>query len=351
MEVDVRKVQKIGQWTLSVSLPKDWVKRSGIGPGDIVSVIWLEDGSLRIKPGLIKVEGGKLAKTVHVEEFNRPGLLGRIILALYLLGVNNITLVSERPMTRRKIEEVRRTVSMLPGLAVLEESPNRIDIVCFIESEDLPLWRLMRRLHNVSKCMLELVQLSMIENDADLLKDVYGARDDANKAYWLTLRQLTLANAKPNVQKKLNIGDSNCVPEYATVAQLMERISYLTVDLARNVEFILNSRDPNMNVEPLVRRVDDVMGVYTQAFESWMARDPRKAGTALNRSNSLEHDLRNESGEIIDGYLESGINSTLILSAKCYLDDLAQIVSFSGEIAEIAMNCGAMETSTSICKA
>ncbi|MFP3209211.1 MAG: AbrB/MazE/SpoVT family DNA-binding domain-containing protein, partial [Nitrososphaeria archaeon] len=60
MRMYARKAQKIGYSTLAVTLPKDWVKQVGIKPGDIVSMIRLEDGSLKIKPGLVKEEGEKV---------------------------------------------------------------------------------------------------------------------------------------------------------------------------------------------------------------------------------------------------------------------------------------------------
>src|SRR5207245_9389118 len=51
MELETRKVQKLGYSSLGVSLPKDWAASNGIRPGALVSLAIEDDGSLRARVG------------------------------------------------------------------------------------------------------------------------------------------------------------------------------------------------------------------------------------------------------------------------------------------------------------
>jgi len=95
--IDVRKVQMVGYSTLSVSLPKDWVKEVGVKAGDVISIIRLEDGSLRLHPGLAKDE--KFPKrVVNVDKIADPGLLKRAIIGLYIIGAETIIVTGKNGM-------------------------------------------------------------------------------------------------------------------------------------------------------------------------------------------------------------------------------------------------------------
>ena len=51
MELETRKVQKLGYSSLGVSLPKAWAESNGIRPGSLVSLSVEDDGTLRIRLG------------------------------------------------------------------------------------------------------------------------------------------------------------------------------------------------------------------------------------------------------------------------------------------------------------
>src|SRR2546426_425809 len=51
MELETRKVQKLGYSSLGVSLPKDWAASNGIRPGALASLAIEDDGSLRVRVG------------------------------------------------------------------------------------------------------------------------------------------------------------------------------------------------------------------------------------------------------------------------------------------------------------
>ena len=51
MELETRKVQKLGYSSVGISLPKGWAQSNGLKPGSLVAIAVEDDGTLRIKAG------------------------------------------------------------------------------------------------------------------------------------------------------------------------------------------------------------------------------------------------------------------------------------------------------------
>ncbi|MEM3226367.1 MAG: AbrB/MazE/SpoVT family DNA-binding domain-containing protein, partial [Saccharolobus sp.] len=47
-DIETRKVQRLGSSSLFITLPKKWINKWGIKPGDKVILEALDDGSLRL---------------------------------------------------------------------------------------------------------------------------------------------------------------------------------------------------------------------------------------------------------------------------------------------------------------
>ncbi|MFP3208502.1 MAG: phosphate uptake regulator PhoU [Nitrososphaeria archaeon] len=356
MKVDARKVQMVGYSTLSVSLPKDWVKQVGIKPGDIVSMIRLEDGSLKIKPGLVKEEGEKVSKIVHAESCDEAGLLGRITVALYLTGVDRVELVwpGNQPAPREALEEVKSAVERLNGFSIVEETPNRIVIQSFIDPASSPIWSLMRRLHSLAGRMMELMERALREWNAEVLGDVREAEEEADRVYWLSVRQLILANTRPELRGKLGVDNPIYITGYRTVVKLLEKIADFAFAAASELENILRSRtkltDPDVGL--LLKYTEESLSIYNRAFDSWAGKDPFKANSITNNAESIERELRRAAVEIGNKYSGAGGrgDAALAFSLKSYLDNLSQIVNFSGTVAEFAIVHSTIEPSTLRCR-
>ena len=91
--METRKLYLTGGSTYVVSLPKKWVKRSGLSQGDSV-VVTEQEGSIIIEPGI--VERGPKEITVNVSAVPSIGALERLIIAYYLVGYDTIHIKLDR---------------------------------------------------------------------------------------------------------------------------------------------------------------------------------------------------------------------------------------------------------------
>ena len=48
--MDIRRIQKTGTSTMTVSLPKDWINSQGLKAGDSVSMQVMPDGTVSVDP-------------------------------------------------------------------------------------------------------------------------------------------------------------------------------------------------------------------------------------------------------------------------------------------------------------
>ncbi|MEE8182213.1 MAG: AbrB/MazE/SpoVT family DNA-binding domain-containing protein, partial [Candidatus Thorarchaeota archaeon] len=140
----IRKLQQTGGKSGSsflVILPKEWINRQKLSKGDPVVIIEREDGSLIIDPRLPKA--GESRNTIVEIEPN----LRWTITSKYLLGFDEIHVVSDKPISNDQREELKRIIKRFVALEVTDEDDNRIVVQCLVDPTTLPVNKAMRRMN------------------------------------------------------------------------------------------------------------------------------------------------------------------------------------------------------------
>src|SRR3990172_9860044 len=96
LEIEPRKVQRLGYSSLGVSLPKDRAKAAGIEPGATVLVVKEDDGTLRIRTGEPATATPTVADecVLDADTCGRPNALRRLLVGSYVVGRNSIRVKS-----------------------------------------------------------------------------------------------------------------------------------------------------------------------------------------------------------------------------------------------------------------
>ncbi|MEM2941767.1 MAG: histidine kinase, partial [Thermoproteota archaeon] len=132
--MEIRKVQRVGHSTMTVSLPNEWIKEHDIKPRDLLFILPERDGSLKIMPRHIAQKEEAEEYIVNADACDEPGMLERIIVGSYILGRDVIRVISTSRIGKNHIDEIRRIVQKLIGLGILEETPKSILLQCSIDS-------------------------------------------------------------------------------------------------------------------------------------------------------------------------------------------------------------------------
>ncbi len=353
MKVDVRKVQMVGYSTLSISLPKDWVKKIGINPGDLVSIIRLEDGSLKVKPGITGEKETRSHKMVHADTCNEAGMLGRVVIALYLTGADTITIVSNSGLLARQMGEIKAAVERLNGFGIVEQTSKKVMIQSFIDPTRSPVMNLMKRLHTIAGFMIETSYRALREKSLEHVNEVVMAEEEADRIYWLIVRQLLLSSVRPELQQKIGVEIPINVPGHRLVAKLLEKVGDYAEAMALEVKRVMDDgiEIKEKDVEILGKYTSEALSIYTESFMSLASKDTFKANILIESSNMLEDELKKAALNMAYNYLESGgrLSMATALAIKTFVDNLAQIVNLSGTMAELAFN-RSVEFSSQACK-
>src|SRR3989440_6078998 len=190
--MEARKVQKVGYSTLIVSLPKDWVEQVNLKQGDIVTFRREPDGGITVYPGLTR-ERENLRYVIDADICDAPNLLTRIITANYLTGHDTIQIVAKKELSQRHLEEVRAVSRRLTGLGIVEQSLKSVTLQSFVDPTKFPIYGLMRRLQIILSSMLETAVKAVVEGRPNLADEVLHMEEEADRIYWMIIRQLLLA--------------------------------------------------------------------------------------------------------------------------------------------------------------
>src|SRR2546428_4512505 len=199
MELETRKVQKLGYSSLGVSLPKDWASSNGIRPGALVSLAIEDDGSLRVRVGPLEEYPVTAEATIDADEWSGPEALTRMITGNYIVGCNTIRLRSREELSPSQLQEIHEAVRGLTGLTIVNQGPKFVTIENFVEPTRFPIDGLLRRLHYLTSRM-EKLALGVISGDAKgNIEEVGRMELEVDRLYWLGVRQLLLAPQNPPI--------------------------------------------------------------------------------------------------------------------------------------------------------
>ncbi len=228
---ELRRVQRTSSGTFFVCLPKSWAQRCNLKRGAVVGISEGANGKLVIDA---KYGSELLPKTVILE----PGpLLGREIVANYLLGVDVIRVQGRERIGFEVREAVKSTVSGLIGLEIVEEDKSGIVLQCLLEPSGFPPEKILRRAYAIAAGMHRDVVNAFVEGEIQLAKSVIARDNESNRLYFLLVRILRTIIQNPSLSEKLGVGPIECL-DYRLVASLVEamgdecvRIAQKTVEL------------------------------------------------------------------------------------------------------------------------
>ncbi|MEM1625826.1 MAG: AbrB/MazE/SpoVT family DNA-binding domain-containing protein [Sulfolobaceae archaeon] len=185
-EVETRKVQKLGSSSLFVTLPKKWISKWNVKPGDKIIMEVSDDGTLKLIAEKVKNVMNKRNIKIDVDSLKQPLL--SIIPCLYALGYDEILLLSKKGIDRSEIESLLSFSKQLVGAEVTEAGNNKVKIECLLDTEKLGLESLLRRLLNIiSKKIDEII---LLISDKIPNKELQVTKDDLRRVYLMLLRRI-----------------------------------------------------------------------------------------------------------------------------------------------------------------
>jgi phosphate uptake regulator len=287
--LEPRRIQKVGYSTLSVSIPMNWAKKMSIKKGDIVFLSEDNDGALRIAPEPSKVEDTSVY-VVNVDKCDNTKVLGRVIVANYVLGRNLIRVESSRRLMREQIESIREVTQRLLGIGIIEESDRHLLLQCSIDPKNFPIDTVIKRLYTITSIMFKETIDSLIDGDLELAKDAIAREYEADTIFWLIARLLASAQQSRLVSENIGINTSMDIIQQNIIAWYLEMIGDRLQAIASNIIKLNSSRKGTDSelIERLYQMALISFTMFDKAVKSMLEKDVKVASDAVDLYEAVE---------------------------------------------------------------
>lgn len=209
-----RRVIRIGEKSIGITLPKRWLDTINVGIGDVVEVS-LIGKVIVVKP--ITQAGGE-TNEVSISLSGAIDETTRIIIASYIEGYDNVEIIGHKDTIRKAFSSVEHK---LPGSLMLEGDGNVLIKVATSEV-NVDLNEVISSMANILNSMFGKFIDYLNSNKVDLLKDVLELDDQMDKLYFLALRTIKKLSFK---DPKRAIDDTIVVKNLEHAADALDRLS------------------------------------------------------------------------------------------------------------------------------
>lgn len=277
--VNIRTLQQTGGKSGSsflIILPKDWVVRQKLSKGDPVVIAEREDGCLIIDPRLPKA-GEPRSTTTEIGHNLRWKITSR-----YLLGFDEIRIVSKEPITNVQRDELKQVIKRFVALEVTEEDDHQIILRCLVDPTTLPVSTAMRRMNLITSRMIDDSLKVYFEGSQEGAEEVIQRDEDVDRLFFLIVRELRSAVQYPRMSEMMKIAPVEAL-DYRLAAQYIERIADLAVDIAQRVEDPIDKK--------LVRKLqligDKVREMLSDSVNNLFKFDSKRVTTVIEAERWL----------------------------------------------------------------
>jgi len=183
-----RKVLKIGQSSLAVSLPYAWTKTNGVRSG--------ADMDLQEMGGqlVLSVDAEPVSKEIAIDVPTLSHFKRRLLIAPYVAGYDIITLHFNDPLVRQKAQEA---VQELMGCDLFNQRRNSLEIKVIAEGKESEFRSVFKRMFHLNREILVELKQALHEQNKDLFEAILTYEVIMNKLNYFCRRLLNGKIRKP----------------------------------------------------------------------------------------------------------------------------------------------------------
>ncbi|MFW6448586.1 MAG: PhoU domain-containing protein [Halobacteriota archaeon] len=324
--METRKVQLTGGSTFTVSLPKGWAERNGVGAGTELGFLDAGD-RLTVTPTL---ETERSSGELDVTDLAGDDLT-RAVMTMYVSGFDVITISADR-ITAEQRQAIRAATQNLIGVEVLEETTDQVVIQDLLDASELSVTNTVERMHLIAASMLADAIEALIENADDLARDVIDRDDDVDRLWLVVSRIFRGTLRSPAAATELGVTREDCF-DYHSSARQLERIADHAVKIAQ-IALKLEAVDGPVR-EALEVLHADAGEIVDGAVSALLADDTDRAVDLANESRSAVIEI-DEHTRQIDQLLRD-LDPHRAQSLGLIVDSLSRSADYGGNIAETAL--------------
>ncbi|MEA3430026.1 MAG: hypothetical protein U9R08_02015 [Nanoarchaeota archaeon] len=202
-----RKVNRVGQNTLTVSLPSKWVEENKIEKGNELNIN-TEGNNITLSKSEIKKKCKEIS--FNIDNYNYFAL-NRHLTILYRMDFdriiltysNNLILHPKKQKEMSLNKSIIKLIERYIGAEIVSQSTKKTEIECFVTSEILNLQKIEQRIYFLMKQAMNEMINSIGKDYKEFHDTMYNIHDNISKFINYYLRTL-YASDKEKEEKKLS---------------------------------------------------------------------------------------------------------------------------------------------------
>ncbi len=327
--MEARKVYVSGGSTYVISLPKKWVKKTNLKPGD--SLIVTEHGSsLMIETSVIENESR--TKEIKISQITSSQALERLLIAFYLVGYDTIKIKLDRKDHLSYREIIRNILDYLIGVEIVEDTNEEMTLEIMLDYKRMNTKQILQRMFSIDRSMLLDLAKALKNMDIGLAKDIIIREKEIDRLYFLVVRQLKSAVEYQQIAEKLGIESQRDCLGYRIVVKVLERIADHIENMAKSY-IQLSGIQKEAHLNDFIDITYSIVTTFEKSVQALFARNNEMAETVFQELKKIEK----SQSDISKGLFKIEDIQAAIL-VKTMIDSIGRIASYSGDIAEVAIN-------------
>ena len=331
----LRKIQLTGGSTFTVSLPKDWVEKVGLGRGSVVSITQLDDMTLCLQPKDSRRDEDVRKAILTVSDDTTPENITRRVISAYLVGYNIIQLINPT----KRIDSSQRyavkdfTRRKLVGTEILSDLPRELTLQILLSHTELSVKDALRRMSLIAASMHRDAIGTLALDDPQLVKEVVAMDDEVDRFGLYIIRLLKAAVVNAGMLREIGLGSPRESLGYRLITKSVERMADHAVKIAVNSLSLTPSTLDGGILSELGALSDLSVAAFESAVDSLFEGDYSMAEKVMSAAS--EGRIR-----------ETGIIQKIIKNAppenvpelRLILESILRTAEYGADIAEVVLN-------------
>ena len=333
--METRRVQITGGTTLIVSLPKSWVNKVNLTAGDEVTLKPQSDGSLSIRTK--NSPDVHHSKVIYIEGKDGDNLV-REIIAAYIAGYTSIELKANKILSKQR-DTVRKTVNMLIGPEIIEETLDKIVLQDILNPAELSVKKSIRRMFMITRSMQENAIRALKEKDFDLAQDVTDRDSEVDKLFLLVSKQFRMVMRDISIADKFDMSMEEHL-DMRLSSYPLERIGDHATKICNSVIQIGEKEVPAEVIKAIDEANSLSLKIVEDSIDALFKKNIDLANTTFTKRAEVTKKLLKIEESIID------LSSDVSVPLGIILDSIDRTCDYGCNIAEIAINSAVSGSNT-----
>ncbi len=273
-----RRIQLIAGSTYSVSLPKQWVKKSKLKEKDELLLHEKSDGTLLVSPQVL--EDRRINEiTLNVPEYLHN--LDQILFAVYYLGIETVNLYSRDKISKEAKTKIRKSLTNMSGTEISYEDEKKVIIRVLLDKSKVEISQVLNRINLVIEMSIENILGKMDINEIRINEN------EIDRLYHLITKITSVSLIDSNILASSNIGNTSLIPHYFLLSKRLENIGDNLNDLAKYLKrkrLRFNNKEFLALVKKeLNRSMKHVKQKFPTIFQKMDAEELKRANLQVSR--------------------------------------------------------------------